>query len=995
MTAPETPEATLAARPAESSGASRRAFLKLAGFSAAVSVLPGCGAADEVIAQPLLEADPHTVPGTARHLATQCSGCEAGCGLLVTVRDGRPIKVEGNDLHPVSQGRTCVVGQAEVLGVYDSHRLAAPQRGDAVTTWAEVDAAVAASLRAAGQPGKRAALVTGPVLGPTTQAAVKRFLARHVGVEHIVTGDPLRLAIAAAHKALTGTPVVPRYRFEHAHSIVSVDADFLGTWLSPVAFTRGYTAARNLEAGQVFCHHTQFEARLSLTGGRADRRVRAHPSHLPHVLAGLAERIAKARGVAVPWGRSAADASLTEDLDAAAQRLLAAPRGRALVVCGLADETAQQMAAFANNLLGADDASLAERTVDLAGGSRDAGSDAAAFQKFRQDLGKGEVGLVVLAGCNPVYELPDGEAFAKELAKAETSLALVDRLDETARAATFACPQPHALSAWGDGMPWADTITVQQPTLTPFGDVRTLAECLAAWTGKPTAMAELMRATWKQDLHPRAVEGTPFAAWWHQALHDGVARLKPDGASLRVEGGASVKAPAAPHGDLAVVVFSKVAVRDARHAHNPWLQEVPDPITKASWGNAASLSPATASRLGVQEGSEIKVRAGKAEVLLPVFVQPGMADNTVAVAEGYGVAGTDRFERAGPDWIEATSTVEAGDTVGVRVAPLRSPGKVEVSATGNSQPLARTQIYDRLNVPKHLAPHGHERRPHVQRASLEAYREDPHAGAPHAHPSVEMWPQDHAYEPYHWGLAIDLSRCTGCASCVVACQAENNIPVVGRDEVARQREMHWLRIDRYFEGEGDDTSLSHQPMMCQQCDHAPCETVCPVLATAHGEGGLNQQVYNRCVGTRYCSNNCPFKVRRFNWFDYRREDERENLVLNPDVTVRTRGVMEKCTFCVQRIQARKADAKREGRNLQDFDIQTACMQACPADAVVFGNMNDPTSAVSKQRRSPRAYRVLEELNVKPSVSYLRQIVDGEVPDQAGHGGAHEKGEHHD
>ena len=434
---------------------------------------------------------------------------------------------------------------------------------------------------------------------------------------------------------------------------------------------------------------------------------------------------------------------------------------------------------------------------------------------------------------------------------------------------------------------------------------------------------------------------------------------------------------------LELVLYSKVALREGAHAHNPWLQELPDPVSHIVWDNYAALSTALADELGVVEGDLVRIRAAEVdgELELPVHVQVGQHDRVVAVALGYGRVGTDRFANLAPDWIEARPMIAAGETLGVNAAPwLRIvEGRqradvlgVTVEKAGGRHELACTQDYHRLEVPEHLAPEGGEVRDVLQRSVLGGHAVHAAHGAGHAD-AVNLWPDDPGGPAHDWAMVIDLSVCTGCSGCVVSCQAENNVPVVGRDEVARHREMHWIRIDRYYGGDDDALRVSHQPMMCQHCDNAPCEAVCPVLATVHSSEGLNQQVYNRCVGTRYCANTCPYKVRRFNWFEYPRDDDHANHALNPDVTVRSRGVMEKCSMCAQRINEAKGAARREGRTLADGEIQTACQQSCPTKAIVFGDLSDPESEVSIAMHGERHYRALEELNVRPSVGYLTEV----------------------
>jgi molybdopterin-containing oxidoreductase family iron-sulfur binding subunit len=521
-------------------------------------------------------------------------------------------------------------------------------------------------------------------------------------------------------------------------------------------------------------------------------------------------------------------------------------------------------------------------------------------------------------------------------------------------------------------------------------------ESLAAWMGKPQTAYALVREQWEKEVFPRQAGQAAFQEFWDQTLHDGFAQVKPRAVKTGTFDPATVRlAPHAdrpPEGTYSLLLYSKVGMPDASHAYNPWLHELPDPISKVTWDNYACLSPAAAAALGVTDGDVVRLETAAAGALeLPAFVQPGLHDQVVAVALGYGSRLSERFANIGPPWLQAGPTVGSDGLVGKNAAPLLrflngslrfTQDGVRVSRTGAQHPLASTQGYYKITVPPHLAIPGKERRPIIQETTLADARatgaravslpviEKP--DKPTA-PTEDLWPEDHPITGPRWGMVIDLTACTGCSACVVACQVENNIPVVGKDEVRRQREMHWLRIDRYYTEHEGGVDVAHQPMLCHQCGNAPCEVVCPVLATVHSAEGLNQQVYNRCVGTRYCANNCPYKVRRFNWFDYAHDDLLHNLVLNPDVTVRSRGVMEKCTFCVQRIQEAKIEARRLGQPLRDGDLQTACQQSCPAQAIVFGNLNDPKSRVARLAAGPRSYRVLEELNVKPAVSYLTLV----------------------
>jgi molybdopterin-containing oxidoreductase family iron-sulfur binding subunit len=560
------------------------------------------------------------------------------------------------------------------------------------------------------------------------------------------------------------------------------------------------------------------------------------------------------------------------------------------------------------------------------------------------------------------------------------------------------CPEPHFLECFDDAEPVEGLCCLRQPTAPSLFAARTLRASLLSWSLSPQGERESLQDAWREEVYPRSTRELPFESFFEQALERGWVEVEVPASppwSFR-PGAVKWGAEAAAGAPLTLVLHPTIGMGDGRHAHNPWLQELPDPVTKVAWGHALSLAPRTAEELSLRDGDLVALVAEGADdplppppLTLPVHVQPGQHPSVVAVALGYGRLGTERFAAVGPKWLEARR--EHG-RVGQNAAPwivLRGPSlhydvrPVRLEKTGAHRALACTQDHHSLRVPEHLAPRGGEVREAVLATTLARWTERPEAVVPrHPGAPADLWPPSPPASGLQWGMVIDLSRCTGCSACVIACQAENNVPVVGADEVRRHREMHWIRIDRYYEGDDSEVRAVHQPMLCQHCDRAPCETVCPVLATVHSSEGLNQQVYNRCVGTRYCANNCPYKTRRFNWFDYARDDALANLALNPDVTVRSRGVMEKCSFCVQRILEAKAEAHREGRTLRDGDVRAACEQSCPARAITFGNLNDPQSAVAKQRQSPRTYAVLEELNLRPAVHYqavVRHRLDDEGP----------------
>ncbi|MDP6610273.1 MAG: TAT-variant-translocated molybdopterin oxidoreductase [Vicinamibacterales bacterium] len=960
--------------------ASRRDFLRAAGFSIAAAGLAGCGRAPVERAIPYLVQPEATTPGRALYYASGCHACSAGCGALVKTREGRPIKLEGNPDHPLSRGGLCAAGQASLLGLYDSERLTQPLAAGTPTDWGALDRELNARLDDLAADGRAIRLLTGTITSPTVKATIDALLARFDDARHVVYDAISSSAILDAHLRTHGVRRLPRYHFDRADVVVGIDANFLGTWISPVTFTRDYQRGRSLAGDPPrLGYHAQFESIMTLTGSNADARVAVSPDDVPAVIGQLARRVADRAGASVNLGRLPDPPIDAARLDALADRLWAARR-RSLVVSGSQSVDAQTQCNLINDLLGGYGWSL-----DITRPSFQRQGDDAALGELLAELDRGDIGALFVAGANPAYDLPDHDAFREAMAGVPLVVSFADRLDETAELATYVCPDHHALESWGDAEPIDGLLTVTQPTIHPVGGTRALVESLAAWAGTPGTALELMQRHWSEQIFPRASGTATFTEFWDRAVHDGFAEVQPTASTpgeFELTGVGPVAPPGSSAETLSLALYPTTGMHDGRHAHNAWLHELPDPVTKAVWDNYASLSPAAAAALGVREGDVLSIEPsgdGPEALELPTHLQPGQHDSVVAVALGYGRKGTDRFTNVGPRWFEGSPTTGPNGLVGVNAAGwiARTPNAqvytrsgVRVAPTGARRALATTQEHHSINVPAHLVADGHARRPLVQETTLPAYVADPAAGGHAEHHEADLWPEDHATGGHRWGMVIDLNACTGCSACVVSCQAENNIPVVGRDEVQRQREMHWMRIDRYYADGEDGVDVVHQPMLCQHCDYAPCETVCPVLATMHSEEGLNQQIYNRCVGTRYCANNCPYKVRRFNWFDYPHEDRLQNLALNPDVVVRSRGVMEKCSLCVQRIQEGKVEAARRGERVEDGAVQTACQQSCPAQAITFGDLNDPTSAVARAAADPRRFDVLGELNVKPSIGYL-------------------------
>jgi molybdopterin-containing oxidoreductase family iron-sulfur binding subunit len=973
-------------------------LLKLAGFAFAGASLGGCQRAPVKYAVPYLVQPEEIIPGRSYEYASTCGGCSAGCGLLVKNRDGRPIKLEGNPAHPLSRGGLCAAGQASLLGLYDQQRLQQPRQGGQPAEWPQVDKAILTQVDAIRKKNGPVRFLSGPIISPTTRALLRRFLGTFADGRHVVHDPRPCSAILEAHSRTHGVRVLPHYRLEKAEVLVGFDSDFLGTWISPVEFTSAYQAGRRLQGPTPhLSYHVQFESLLSLTGSKADRRLCVAPAELATIMSQLTARLAKRAGVPFEAANSEELPSSVSSqfLDHLADYLWQ-NRHRSLILCGSQDVELQVLGNFLNHLLG-----NYGSTVDLAQPSYQRDSNDGELHKLLQELHEGKAAALFIYQSNPVHDLPSGETLAEDLKRVPLVVSLAQRMDETARLANFVCPDHHYLETWNDAEPVNGLVSLVQPVITPLANTRSVLESLAAWTEKPRAAYDLLRDHWEKEILPRHAEKITFQDFWDRSVHDGFASVKPRLIKVAAFNSAAVhvrpRSNRPSQGTYSLILYSKVGMPDASHAYNPWLHELPDPISKVTWDNYACLSPTTAARLGVGDGDTVRLETvaigdRHGELELPAFIQPGLHDQVIAVALGYGSLLSQRFANIGPAWLQAGPTVGPDGLVGKNAAAwlhwvdgslrFRVDG-VQITKTGRQHPLASTQSYYQITVPQHLALPGQERRPIIRETTLEEYRQPQARGGrtptaeeseePPTGPKDDLWPPDHPLTGPRWGMAIDLNACTGCSACVIAYQAENNIPVVGKDEVRRQREMHWLRIDRYYTERDRAVDVAHQPMLCQHCGNAPCEVVCPVLATVHSDEGLNQQVYNRCVGTRYCANNCPYKVRRFNWFDYAHDDRLQNLILNPDVTVRSRGIMEKCTFCVQRIQEAKIEAGRQGQLPRDGVIQTACQQSCPAQAIVFGNLNDPTSRVAQLAGSPRSYQLLGELNVKPSVSYLTLV----------------------
>jgi MoCo/4Fe-4S cofactor protein with predicted Tat translocation signal len=946
-------------------GTTRRDFLALMGFTLAAAGLSGCRAPVQN-AIPLLVGSDQIVPGVSNWYATTCRGCASSCSLLVKQRDGRPIKIEGNAESQIFGGGTCATGQATVLSLYDDERLRAPLWHGVPTKWEEIDSRVTESLRDAGAAKREIVLLSGTITSPSTRAIIDEWRERYPNFRHVEYDAISLSAMRAANEQSFGRAVVPHYAFDKARVIVGLEADFLGTWLSPVEFARQYAANRKPEGAPSL--HIQFESGMSVTGSNADLRVAVAPSQVGAVAVSLLRRIS--RKAALPELKQERDPIDSRKLDVVAEELWK-HRGESLVVAGTNDLALQLAVNALNSVLG-----NVGKTIDVARPSLQRRGDDAAMAALVEKMNRGDVHALFMFGVNPAYDYHQPAGFLSGLEKVALSVSFSDRRDETSSHVHAVCPDHHFLEAWGDAEPVQSHFSLAQPLIAPLFGTRAAQESLLKWLGREQPdYYTYLREFWRKSVFPRQKDVQEFQSFWERSLQDGVVSLPATIPAVALKFHSDTKAAlesilakrtqAATPGDrYEVHLYESVALRDGRHANNPWLQELPDPITKTTWGNYAAVAPAMATNLNIKDGDVVRLKTETGQIDLPVFIQPGQEPRTISVAMGYG-----RWQvgRAGQNvGVNAYHLVSAQS--GQR---LYSATNVQIEKTGRTEKLASTQTHFSM-----------EGRPIVLETSLEEL----HKGAAAAETGSEVEAQptlwaERLQGEHSWGIAIDMNSCTGCSACVVACQAENNVPVVGKDQIERIRIMHWIRIDRYYSGTEDDPVSVHQPMMCQHCQNAPCETVCPVLATSTSSEGLNQQVYNRCIGTRYCANNCPYKVRRFNWynytenpqFDFNMESPLGRMVLNPDVAVRSRGVMEKCSMCVQRIQLAKNVALQGKRELADGEIQTACQQACPTQAIVFGDLKDPNSRVSQMQRSRRKYRVLDEVGTRPNVGYLKKV----------------------
>ena len=995
------------ADPADDNGHSRRDFLKMMGFGISAATLAACEAPVRK-AIPYVNKPVDVDPSIANYYASSYINGGDYCSVVVKTREGRPIKIEGNALSPVTMGGTSAQVEASVLSLYDDYRLRKPKSAGQPALWEDVDKQVIDKLKSVSSKGGQIAVVSNTVISPSTQASIDTLTFAYAGALHIQYDQNSAFGVAQANAESFGSAFIPSYDFSKARVVVSIGCDFLGSWHSSIEASRQFAQTRQLGNGKKdMSRHYQFESNLSLTGANADYRTTILPSDEGTVAAQLLNLVAsKFGGTAVVAG----DGSF-KNLEKAAEDLIAA-RGESLVVAGSNDKSVQTLVNAINFWLGNYGKTiLTNRPVNYRKGNDVQMAD------FVSDLEAGKIKAVIFYNCNPVYDHPMGGRIATSLNTAELSVSTSSTEDETASLCGIIAPDHHYLESWNDAEPKMGSFSLSQPAITPIFMTRQAQVSFLTWAGQPGAdYFNLVKSNWKKWFYSGS-GAVDFQMFWDKCLYDGfyeltagnstVADFKADAAAAASQISSNYKSG----NGLQIAVYESFGVGNGSQANNPLLQELPDPITKVVWDHPVTISVKDAAQLGFTNDGESNTQLGELSapgfgpVKVPVLIQPGQAVGSIGIAVGYG----------------RTKVGRVAQNLGVNAYPLISliNGSlnrsvftgVKLTNTNEAFQLAQTQTHNTYMGRENV----------IQESVLSKFQADPKAGR--YEPAISKWDdkvspgslslwKGHDYKDHHWAMAVDLNSCTGCGACIVACNVENNVALVGKDEVIRRREMHWLRIDRYYssEAEADDLKglevasenpeVVFQPMLCQHCNNAPCETVCPVAATTHSTEGLNQMTYNRCIGTRYCANNCPYKVRRFNWFKYHDNQkffesnpamntDLGRMVLNPDVTVRSRGVMEKCSFCVQRIQAGKLTAKKERRKMKDGDVITACQASCTTGAITFGDINDPESKISrllevtpdpdrpygidKKIGNPRAYTVLEEIGVKPNVFYLTKI----------------------
>jgi MoCo/4Fe-4S cofactor protein with predicted Tat translocation signal len=956
--------------PDKLSGFSRRKFLALLGASAALAGA-GCNARDKGEIIPYNSKPEEILPGNPNYYASTCTACSSGCGILLKTREGRPIKVDGNLQHPVNRGKICAKGQANILNLYDPERLKSPlrRRRNEISTvdWKDADFAILSELTKAGN--KEIALITHKIISPTAVSVINDFIQKFPStrVYSYDFGNNNN-----RNKAYGGE--YPLIQWNQARVIVDIEADILGLGEDKVETIRLYSEGRNVNNTERFNRLYAVEGNMSVTGMNADYRIRVNPAFLEEFISLLSDSTG---------GNKSGIEAFAEKHNIKAEKInhlvddLNKHRGQAIVYAG--DMLPVEIHTAVNNLNNTLGNNSLYRT-DSQKVRLHPYSDMQSFEQLVSRMNDNGVAALIHFDTNPVYHLPPDLGYKEALPKVSMVVSLTELENETSDSSDYVLPIHHNFESWGDAKTRTGFYSLQQPVIWPLFNTRQKEAVLLNWfQEKPDEFNEELYRNylvnnWRNNIYSAAGSQADFDLFWNNALHDGVVftrREQPPQNFIETDTQTAQQTTRLDPKKYTIVFKESYNVGDGRFANNGWMQELPHPVTKVTWDNYAAISYRTSKDLKVATNDLIEIELNGKRQQIPVVVQPGSADNCITIELGYGryktgVVGTgvgfnfNTMLSKNGSWIYTTDSVK------------KAGGKYKIASTQEHHLFDDDLTKDEV-----------KRRNIVREGTLAKYKENRNfikEGQGHELPTFLGTHLHEMYSGVKWGMAIDMNKCLGCGECVVACNVENNVPVVGKDQVMNSREMQWLRIDRYYSGPPEDPEVLTQVMLCQHCDHAPCENVCPVVATTHSVDGLNQMAYNRCVGTRYCSNNCPYKVRRFNYFNFRdhfrdgyQENNVFNLVHNPEVTVRSRGVMEKCTFCIQRIMKAREDAIRDGRAIKGTDVTTACQDACISNAITFGDMNDKNSEYSRMREHELGYYVLEDLNTRPNITYIAKL----------------------
>jgi len=969
-------------------GLSRRKFLGLLSVSTAIAATACSDYHDQKEIIPYTNRPEGVLPGKPNYYASTCNGCQEACGILIKTREGRPIKVDGNDEHPINKGKICATGQSSIYNLYDPSRLQNPLKGTSKTNWATADSEIIAKLDSVSKLGKKIVVLTNSINSPTERKMLDEFKQRFATTEvhafDLFNNCNKKFGWFKSY----GNAEIPSIKWDKANVILSLEGDLLGKEGNFIENTRLFSSKRDFSNVKNFNRLYVVEAGLSLTGSNSDYRMRLKPeAQYDFVMALLNEVISKGASNIV------IDSMVKNKLSKFSLDKIAKSNGLDSIkvnylVEDLINNKGKSIVYAGDSLSG--DVQIAVNLLNEVLGNTNLYNYESAYvntgkqlhfpqiEELIKSFNNGEVGAVIHYDVNPSFHFPKSLKYNEALKKVGFVISLVDSPNESTVNDNYTLPINHNFESWGDAHSRKNVYSLRQPVIAPLFNTRQREAILLTWIlGSPKVYNEslyhdYLMESCRETIYSKKKLSVDFISFWNSALHDGFVNIESDGNSRKPFNISEINIDDSPkeHSGFSILLAKDYFIGDGRFANNGWLQEIPHPISKVAWDNYAAIAPSSASEMNLKNGDIVNVTVGDNSVKIPVLLQPGVAQNTLVIELGYG----------------RTVISDVGKEVGknannlLNIKNLNSRwicSNASVENTGENYKLVSTQEHHSLD--EEFVKDLHLKRGIIREANLDKYAKNPKFATEEDIELVSIT-SEHGQVGPKWAMSIDMNKCTSCSVCVASCNVENNIPVVGKDQVAVGREMHWMRIDRYYSGSSEDPIVSNQPMLCQHCDNAPCENVCPVNATNHSPDGLNQMVYNRCVGTRYCGNNCPYKVRRFNFFNFRDHfedgfylNEVSPLVHNPEVTVRSRGVMEKCTFCVQKISEEREDAIREGRQIKGDNVVPACQQSCPADAIVFGDANDPESKISQYRKHELGYGVLQTLNVKPNVTYLAKL----------------------